>query len=265
MTESEESKPKPRWKILHQIGRTQRPIGGPGDPEAKRKEFQNLRSVGMPGTVLLLDETGAIVDQILNFSDDETRRYRDEHGKPYKPAVVTKGAREGIDLSPLRDIIASQPETDPDLDPDDASAPQQPQQSTPRAPVPPTPKTKSQPMEVGERSIRLKDGTILLREDLEQLVRAMRRKQVARGTTTPPKPRSERIASQPCSGGVTGLLGAVNVIRKNMQELRHLESRAKSRRRRFALEILIRLASGAPACRSTVEAAYVDATEATRL
>lgn len=281
----EATKSEPKWQVVHQIGRTQRALTTPGSPESRRAEYERLCKLGLPGNVILLDEMNRIVTQHANFANDNTRRYRDETGKPYNPTLVELGYKHGVDLSPLRDYIASMPETDPDEDP------------TPNPPPPAlsderrkaisnagdrrdwdevdrleAEPTVTRPVRRPERqdeakgsTVQLSDGTTLLVSDVEKLIASLPRRPSPKPTGKAPAPRSKRIESQPCGKGWTGLIGASALLRKYLAELEHMQRRAKARRRRLLLELLIRIASGAPVCRTTVQAAYVDAQDATRL
>lgn len=211
----------PGWRIWHRVGRTERPMGAEGPETIKRAEFENLKGRGMPGTVILVDNKGKIVDQILGFADDEVRRYKDENGKQYKPTLVNMGQKNPVDLRRIKDIIAAMPETDPDLDPDDSVT-----------------------QKILEELTKPKEPSV---------------PNIPKEPPKPPSPRSKRIESSPCIGGALGFVSAVFAARSKFDELRKLENRVRAKRRRFVMELLIRAAVGAPICKTTVEVAFVDA------
>lgn len=134
------------WKIVHQLGRAQKPLAGPGSEASMLKEFERLVNVQMPGNVILLDGSGEIQRQTMAFADDKSRRGKDENGKPYEPEIKEVGPGR-IDLRAIRDYVASLPETDPALDPPDYEPPpfEPKKYGTPEAtkdPAP-TPKTRA--------------------------------------------------------------------------------------------------------------------------
>lgn len=249
--EADIPKPDPKWRIVNQIGRTIRPVSGPGKPERMRSEFERMRGIGMPGTIQLLNEKGGIEDQHASFTDDKPRRYRDEDGKPYEPTMVNMG-REPVDLSKIADVIRSMPETDPDEDP-----PPKPERLNLRGHEQPKSEPNWRPVPGGkvdpELAAKLRDAA--------QKAKQGQVKSAPHG----PAPRSERMKNAPCRSGLTGIISFFTVAGAKLDEMSHTEDRIRRRRRRFKLELLVRVLFGAPVCSNTAEAAYVDAVDATRV
>lgn len=80
-----------------------------------REEFDRIvKAGGVPGTLQLLDPTGAIKDQFGTMANSEMRRGTDQAtGKPYEPTVIERGSPP-LNLSALADRIKSFSEVDPD-------------------------------------------------------------------------------------------------------------------------------------------------------
>lgn len=263
LTSPDAAKLPGQWRIVNQMGRTVRPVSGPGSEKRMRDEFERLRKVGMPGSVQLLDENNRIVEQHGNFSPDDKRRYKDEDGKPYEPTVVNKGATP-VDLSKIADAIKAMPETDPD-DPDSE-------------PSPSIDEVVKKNRTVSAREQMRKDQEALRKQIRDakakaEAVKAKTRKvdpasAVFGAVPKKPRPRSERMRGagpQPCQGGLSGLISFLTYSNARLSEMRHTEDRARRRRRRFLVELVVRVVFGAPVCSKTAEVAYVDAVDATKV
>lgn len=270
-----------KWRIINQISRTVRPVAGPGSPDRMKKEFEKLRDAGVPGSIQLLDENKVVVEQHGAFVADKSRRGRDEGGGAYEPTVVERGHRP-LDLSCIRNAIKGMPETDPDLDPDPNDEPE----------------VASLKARLLEASQKLIEADKKKREaDKKKKIEAAKRPYEAPKVTPKPEgfpkakadhvkvpieqpeapkvepkaqpkmpaPRSQRVASAPCQGGWSGLLTFTTALNSHLSEMRHTEDRMYRRRRRFLLELIVRVVSGAPVCSSTVNASYSDAADATRM
>ena len=248
-------KPEPvKWKIVNQIGRTVRPMAGPASPERMRSEFERMRGVGIPGSIQLLDEKNHIVEQHGTFTEDKPRRYKDEDGKPYEPTMVNMGSQP-VDLSSIADKIKAMPETDPD-DPEVKIAELQAQLEAKQRYIDGLPGSK--PAKKPYEPPRVKPIDPEFASKLRGAVSE------ARGVK-PPTPRSVRMKDAPCKSGLTSIISFFNAAGTKLEEMNHTEDRVRRRRRRFKLELLIRVLFGSPMCSNTVEAAYVDAVDATKM
>jgi hypothetical protein len=263
-------KGKPKWKLVNQIGRSQRPIRE-GDEAKMREEYDRVIKAGIPGSILLLDDTGKIAEQHSGFANEKTRHGMAEDGSPYEPAVVERG-HPNFDLGAIAEAIKSQPETDPDAEPEPSTA-----NSIEDSGAETERRTK-------ELSDRLKEVEAALHKVSKQrpevesaepmskpptgpsrpFARGPFGREVPRGPKIPP-PRGERMRGQPCGGGLTGLLSFLQAANVYYSQMQASQRRIARRHRRFGFEMLIRLISGAPVCESTVHASYSDAQEATRM
>jgi hypothetical protein len=254
---------------------------GPSSPEIIQKEFNRLKTVPIPGNIIMMTETGEILDQLVNFEQDQKRRHLDENGKPYQPTVVERGGiAPGFDLRALRDKIASMPETDPDLDPPESEPKPQPVQTAEQV----EDKTKA----LQERLRKLEQQLTVAQLQAQQAAQSERKveeklvDEVLQGQDKkpyePPKVTWTKVAPgqtpprqqqppkpQPPKDRLGRWLEGLAAAKFRVNEMRHMERRAKVRRYIFIGTIFLQIAFGDELSGDMVEKAYESARKRTRL
>lgn len=277
---------------------------GPSSPEIIRQEFDKLRQVPIPGNVLMLDEHNNIVDQLVNFEKDETRRHVDESGRPYQPTVVERGGiAPGFDLRGLRDIIASKPETDPDQDPPEQQAEPAPKHQ----PVQTAQQVEERTQKLQERLRKLEQQLTVMKlqggsavdeaeahaeaytksvmdalkgekradkklvdevlKEWERKRRQQSEQQNVKWTKVEPDttpPKTTKPGDHPKTR-VPRFLDALAAAKFRIRETRHMENRARTRRYVFFGLVLAKLTMGEEFTAQMVEKTYEMARDKTRL
>jgi hypothetical protein len=283
-----------KWKVIQHLGRSNIPVAT-GTEEQMHEEFARLRKAGMPGTLEIVDPDGKPVAQALGFVDDAKRRGLGPDGKPYEPTVVEVG-HPPRDLRHLADLIKSLPETDPDLDepgtPFYATTQKLPEKEADKV------ESRERSEDIVERGKKILERLDAEEERLaKELERAKLRdakfpqsvrdamgrqsaeakaqsaERVARfealqkeinerihdAKPAKPQTRAERMASGPCPHSLhASLLSFFVVLQDTISQLQARQRHIDSVKKRFIIELVLRLAAGAPICGNTVKAAMVD-------
>jgi hypothetical protein len=233
-----------------------------------REKFDQLRTVGIPGSLILLDDKNRIVEQHGNFAVDGKRRGKDEHGEPWEPTEVARGHKP-VDLSILADAIKSQPETDPDAEEGDDE------------------KTTGNSMSDDVRALkaRLVELEASLKSAQDGLKSGPRTKDGVGDPKRPYRPPSLRPIGNPdesrnprsapgpktppsgvvSSGGLAGLVGFLVAMRDYEGQMAATIDRMDRRRRGFRRGLLMRVLFGSQLHAETVHVAYSSDANSTKM
>jgi hypothetical protein len=147
--------------------------------------------------------------------------------------VLDERGHKALDLSSIADQIKAMPETDPDKDPPEQVV-EQVDPRTGGAPVPPAPSIPKKPPKVKASPER-------------------------------PKPQPQVATAIPPQKGLTGVVSFLAAMRTVSGQMDATVDRINRRKKRFRLELFVRVLLGSPINAKTVQTAYSDAVDATKM